>query len=420
MVRLLLILVAVVALVFLGLKAFNRIIGGKTGEQPTEQVVDSGEVEPPALPEARTGFQRSVYQAAMGPEDHRVPVARRAAVYVFEHRNAPTPPFQSTRQGNGRNVEDRLNVAIDEATNAWILQGPVFEVEQFERLAKELDKQQTEVDLDFLLVAVNEDVVRSWGITMQFQEGAGWLSALGVTYSGAQLTLGAGDFSISADLTKADSGVRLVSAPVIRCVTGDPWRFSADQQVPIQVLQRGEGVVSTAYEYRSVGLGLTGTIRRAGDRAFRLELEQRNGTVDTASRPDDGEPPQLREQLLQTSIRVEVGRWACAGGVRTWRTENGKGIFGKRSDEAQELLLVFVRPRMFLGGVRPAIPVASGDVEGLEDWGSWGIDGGHPLLPAKPGRPAEKRSLEELEADWLREREDGRPAMGHPQRRIGR
>jgi len=175
------------------------------------------------------------------------------------------------------------------------------------------------------------------------------------------------------------------------------------------VLQRSEGVVSTAYEYRDVGLGLDGTVRKMEGGTYRIELTQRNGSVEATTGRDAAVPPQLREQVLKTALLLEVGRWACVGGVRSWRTETKKRLLGSEEREEQDLLLVFVRPRQFLQAIPRAWPVGPKPAH-LEDLGvdPWEMDAGmHLLLPPKP-----EPSLEDLEADFLQEHVRSRKRIG--------
>ncbi|RYD45848.1 MAG: hypothetical protein EOP83_30605, partial [Verrucomicrobiaceae bacterium] len=226
--------------------------------------------------------------------------------------------------------------------------------------------------------------------------------------------------AIDATLGESSAAVRLVSSPVVRTMTGEKWAFSTDTQVPVQVLQRGDGVVSTSYEYRDVGLGLDGIVRRMGDREYKLEIVQRNGSVDTQAGAT-GTPPQLREQVLRTSVMLGLAEWSCVGGVRSWRVEKRKRLLGSEEKEEQDLLLVFCRPRVSLGHIPRAWPVGEGPVQ-LEDLGAnaWDIGNGHPLLPDRPDAGGSgKESLEKLEADFLNERSGmkRKAPMGSPNRR---
>lgn len=332
------------------------------------------------------------------------PVAQASGIYTFERRNVPPPPF-----GNSPSDPDGLRIAVDQVTNSWLFRGPWPDVEQAKRMASALDQAQAEIDLDFVLLAVSEDVVKSWGFGVQFREGASWLSALGLEYSGATLTIASGDWSFTADLRDASSGVRLLSSPVVRCMTGEPFNFATDQQVPVESLSRSEGVVTSAFEYRPIGLGLSGVVRQAGDR-FRLQLLQRNGAVDALAETTEGQPPTLREQQLETVLQLELDRWACAGGVRSWRDESGKGLLGRRKDESQDLLLVFVRPRVSLAS-SPAWPAGRPDLDpALTDLGPLpGPDGS--LLPPRPASP------EEEERELIEEQSRKRSVLGAPHRR---
>jgi len=318
--------------------------------------------------------------------DHARPYVGCHRLYRFLNRDVPGAPFDRVQNNAGKPDEHGVEISVDKGANAWVIRGPIVEVEQMMSIAQGLDLEQDQLDLDFVLVALSEDYVRSWGVTALFKDGASYLSAFNLDVSGLSLTLSHGASSITFNAQDSNTFARVVSSPVVRAVTGEKWEFSADTQVPVPTLQRSEGVVSTAYEYRKVGLGLSGTIARAPRGQYRMHLEQRNGTVDTPGK-DSTVPPQLREQVLQTSAVLDVARWSCVGGVRSWQSETEKGFFGKSVKETQELLLVFCRPRFQLEAVPRALPADSTPDSTLTHLRPFGPDPltepGSPLLPPK-------------------------------------
>jgi hypothetical protein len=323
------------------------------------------------------------------------------SVYVFKNRAVPPPPFGRNDSTVGTKADQRgFQMSEDTVANAWVMRGPVSEVQQVEHIAMALDLEQTEMDLDFVLVALSETWVNSYGLSAYFNEGASWLNSFQLDSSGAVLNFGAGDLHFTASLQSNNSDARIVSCPVVRAVTGEPWKFSADTSVPIAQLQRSEGVVSTNYEYREVGLGLEGVIRKAGDDQLRMEIKQRNGSIVDGTAAA-GAPPSLREQVLETVVVVQPQHWSCVGGVRSWKTVVKKHLLGNDREEEQELLLIFCRPRYFLQGVPRAWPVGEPPPH-LSDWGKvpWeGSDDMNPLLPPKPNRDGSltKGEKEEIE-----------------------
>ena len=310
-------------------------------------------------------------------------------VYTFKNRPVPPPPFGRAESGLGSSADRRgLELSVDSGANSWILRGSPQQVEQLKRIASIVDVEQTELDLDFLLIAVSEDWLRSIGVSAAYQEGAAWLPSFSLDASGASLRIASDAFSIDVSAQASNSSARLVSSPVVRCVTGEPWQFSADQQIPVAALQRSEGVVSTSYNYQSIGLGFSGTVQKAGPKgAYRLNLNQRNGNVENTVK-DATAPPAFRSQMLQTSLVIELGRWSCIGGVSSWSIEKQKKLFGASEKEAQDLLLIFVRPRDSLNVAPRAYPVGTPPGH-LSDFGQtpWQLSPTeHPLLPAKGWR----------------------------------
>lgn len=402
----------------MGIKAFDRI------SHPPDRKTQGAAATPlspqlPALPVVSS--QSPVYGPPLPTKADQPPPPRSSAIYVFKNRTVPPLPFGQRQNMSGpEENDDGVILALDVVSNSWILRGPPYEVASMERVAQQLDIKQDELDLDFLLVAVAEDWVASWGIDAHFKDGASWLSAFNLDSEGASLRFRSGSVAIDLSAERGKSAARLVSSPVIRVMTGEQWEFSADTQIPVPVLQRSEGVVSTAYEYREVGLGLAGVVRQSDGGMYRMHIEQRNGNVEASAKQAAGEPPQIREQVLKSMVGLELSKWSCVGGVRSWRTETKKRLFGSEDREEQDLLLIFCRPRRGLGG-EPQAWQAGDEPPRLESMGeaAWETSG-HPLLPDPPAaRRGAKKSLEALEADFFEERAGvkRKPALGHPGRR---
>ncbi|BCU78891.1 hypothetical protein [Luteolibacter sp. LG18] len=385
--RLILIIGGLAAALFFGLRSFDKVLHPKAPapvqqEQlpklPTLPAPPAAEVPPllrPAAPPLSifgTPPPSSVENGC-----HRL--------YVFQNRDVPPAPFDRANTIGARPDDRGVEISVDHGSNSWLIRGPVIYVEQVMSIAKGLDIVQDQLDVDFLLIALSEDYVRSWGLSVLMRDGASYLSAFQLEPSGLSLTLSHDAFSLTFSAEDSTGSVRVVSAPVVRAVTGEKWEFSADTQVPVPTLQRSEGVVSTAFEYRKVGLGLSGTLNKAPGGKYRAHIEQRNGTVDLAPK-DASTPPQLREQVLKTSAVLEPGRWSCIGGVRSWRVEQEKGFFGKTDKETQELLLVFARPRFQLAPV-PRAMISDAAPDALTHLAPFGPDPlateGSPLLPPK-------------------------------------
>jgi hypothetical protein len=307
-------------------------------------------------------------------------------VYVFRNRPVPPPPFDKNGSATGGGLPDSrgLQLAVDLGVNAWIMRGPPLEVDQAKRIAEFVDLEQSELDLDFVLIAVSDAWLSRFGIAASYEAGAPWATAITLGGAGGNLRVTSGQFSAVVDMEHSDSSLRLVSSPVVRCVTGEPWEFAADEQVPISSVARSEGVVSTGYVYQKIGLGFSGIVHKAGPNgAYRLTVTQRNGSVDTGDTGKDS-PPRLKSQDLASSLVVEVGRWSCLGGVSSWRIEKEKHLFGTSDSEGRELLLVFVRARDALDVAPQAYPV--GQPPRSPGWGvqPWDLPpDGNPLLPPK-------------------------------------
>lgn len=381
-----------------GWKSFSNILHPEQKAKTEQAATVESSKEPPVVP---VPVAAVVQDPVAGVEPINPPVqVETVGAYLFRNRPVPEPPFGRGQSSIGTGPDARgLELSLDPGANAWIMRGPPQEVEQVKRIAAFIDHAQTEIDLDFVLVAVSNDWLRRIGFAASYQNGASWIDAFSLGAEGPTLRIASGDFVLNVDAEAANNSARLVSAPVVRCITGEPWEFAADQQVPVASLTRSEGVVSTGYEYQRVGLGFQGVLYKAGpESSFRLSIDQRNGSVEGSGEASEI-PPRLKEQSLKSSLVVELGRWSCIGGVTSWKTEKTKRLLGYSESEEQELLLVFVRARDGLRVPPRAWPV--GDVpKHLEPWSvrPWELgEDEHPLLPSKGWEVEERELIESIQ-----------------------
>lgn len=378
--RIILIVIGLAAAVWWGLKSFGSLADGSgIKKSMAEKQALKGEVpKPPRVSPPSPAPAAANPQAPA--EELQFPVvqvpAESYAVYIFANRTAPPAPFAMSVS-----TDKQSSVSVDPGANAWVMRGSPSEVEMLKAMAKALDVASEEIDLDFVLVAVSEQWLDSIGLSVLFNEGASYLSAFSLDGSGGSLRLSSGNVAVSLTYQDASESVALVAAPVVRCMTGDPFSFSNDTELPVPSLARSEGVVTSGVDYRSVGLGITGTVRALPGGSYRLVLEQRNGTIGKTVAVGGADVPQAQTQTLKTSVVVERDRWSCAGGVRTSRTITRKRLLGKSEEQTEDLLLVFVRARSSLELTPRAFPVDMERPETANDLPFEPSSLDHPLLP---------------------------------------
>lgn len=379
--RLILILGGLAAAVWWGLKSFGSLTDGSGIKQVMAEKRIHAEVPmPPKVAPPPAPSPPPV--TAQGPvvEDVHFPVAEVPAesyfVYIFANRTAPPAPFSMSVS-----TDKQSAVSVDEGANAWVMRGSPSQVDMLKAMAKSLDVAAEEIDLDFVLVAVSEQWLDSIGLSVLFNEGASYMSAFSLDGSGASLRLASGNVAVNLSYQDASEAVALVASPVVRCMTGEPFRFSNDTELPVPALARSEGIVTSGIDFRSVGLGIGGVVRTLPNGSYRLNLEQRNGTIGKTVAVGGSDVPQAQTQTLKTSVVVERDRWSCAGGVRTSRTITRKRLLGKSEEQTEDLLLVFVRARSSLELTPRAFPI---DLERAQQANDLPLEPdslSHPLLP---------------------------------------
>lgn len=287
----------------------------------------------------------------------------------------PAPAFLKDESKVG------MIVQTEEASNSWVWIGSPVLGSQIKDLAKAYDIRQMEMDLDFVLVLVNTERLQARGLSLFASEQASWLSALSLTADEGSLRITAGNVALDLSLSDTTTGLSLLSQPVIRCIDGQPWRFTVDSEVPVPKSEILEGTIRNSVDFRAVGFGLEGMVRVVGD-SILMTCEQRNGSISQAA-STSSDVPIFNNQVIKTSCELGIGQWSVIGGLQVDKEEMRRGIFRNSLKASSDYLVVFVRPRASLDAPPQALPV-------------WHDDDTHPLLPPMEALDGEIQHLEAL------------------------
>ena len=251
-------------------------------------------------------------------------------------------------------------VQTDAQSNSWVWIGSSVLGSQILDLAKTYDREQTEMDLDFVLVLVNAEKLHSRGLSFMYSERASWLNAFSLTGDAGSLRFSAGGVALDLSLGDTETGLTLLSQPVIRCLDGAPWKFSTDSNVPVPKSEVVDSTVRQSVEFRPVGFGLDGVVRVVGDKIL-LTVRQRNGSIAPSATSSGAgtEVPTFNDQILETTCQLGFLEWSVLGGIQVDREELRKGLFRNSLKVSSDYLVVFVRPRAALEAPPRAVPVSS-------------------------------------------------------------
>lgn len=287
-------------------------------------------------------------------------------------------------------------VQKDLESNSWVwIGGPVLG-SQILDLARSYDVEQIEMDLEFVLVLLSTDKLKSRGVSIFYQERASWLDALSLVGDAGSLRISSGGWGVELSLADTQSGLTLLSQPVIRCVEGQSWSFANDSEVPVPRSEIVDGTIRNSVDFRPAGFGLEGVVRVVGDQVL-LQVEQRNGSI-APSTAGTSEVPIFNNQKLKSTVRLAFWEWSVLGGIQIDREQLRRGLFRHSVQSTSDYLVIFVRPRLALEAPLAAVPVESN-----EDV--------HPLLEG-PGLLPSMRDWEREEREFLRDHVERR--AGHP------
>lgn len=270
--------------------------------------------------------------------------------YVFKNRVAPLAPNFLRAEGS------KIIVETDKESNSWVWIGTPLFSDQITQLGKEFDRKQVEMDLEFVLVLISTDRLKSRGISIFYRQDASFLDVLNLTGDAGSLRISSGSWGVDLEYGDKKSGVSLLSQPVIRCLDGQPWRFATDTQVPIPRSEFVDGVLRQVIEYRPIGFGLDGTVRIVGEKVL-LEIKQRNGSVTPASSDRTNDAPIFQDQVLETSLQLAWWEWSVLGGIQVDKEQTRKGLFRDSLQVTSDYLVIFARPRLALETPPKAVPV---------------------------------------------------------------
>jgi hypothetical protein len=270
--------------------------------------------------------------------------------YRFQRRLVPPAPgFLKDDSKVG------MVVQTDTDSNSWVWIGSPVLGSQILDLAKSYDVQQVEMDLDFVLVLLNTEKLKSFGFSMFYNDSASWLTALSLRGDTGSLRLASGGWAVDLDYSNDKTGLSVLSQPVIRCLDGQPWHFATDSEIPVPKSEVVDGVVRRSVEFRKIGFGLEGLVRVVGNTVL-LTVDQRNGSVAPAVSRET-EFPVFNVQSLKTSCQLAFSEWSVLGGIAVEREESRRGFLRDSMKVTSDYLVVFCRPRLALDAPPKAVPV---------------------------------------------------------------
>jgi hypothetical protein len=290
--------------------------------------------------------------------------------YTFQNRVAPEPPAVLRGENSMR-----ARCELDAVTNSWVWFCTPHQAEQIRGLALAFDRRQQEMDLEFCLLLVNQDKIRSMGLSVLYNPGASWLTALKLDGDAGSLRLSLDNVAVDVTMQHTDAAAMVLQVPVLRVMESVPWTFDDSTEVAIPESDVVNNVVRNSVKYRKIGFGLSGVVRITGNDVV-LNVKQNNGSI--LHRPTtQGEYPEFGTQELNTSCRMSWWEWSVLGGIQVDRKAVLKGWFSDKVQETTDYLVIFVRPRLSLSAPPRAVPAGSSRKPQAKDRGE------HPLLPVK-------------------------------------
>jgi len=258
--------------------------------------------------------------------------------YRFINRLVPSAPaFLKDESKTG------MVVQTDSESNSWVWIGSPLLGAQILELAKAYDIEQQEMDLEFVLLLMNSDRVRSYGVSFFYQQQASFLNTLSLAADASSLQISTRGGGVRFDLGDSQSGFQVLSQPVIRCSDGQPWSFSSDADVPVPRSDISEGVTRQSVEFKPSGFGLDGLVHVVGKHMY-MKVTQRNGSISPATAASFNVPT-FNNQKLTTTVALVDWKWSVLGGIQIDKETFKRGFFGKSAEQSSDYLIIFVRPR---------------------------------------------------------------------------
>jgi len=269
------------------------------------------------------------------PDLEEEEVKKESGTYRFVNRRVPV--FDNTLSPS-----TSVSVLVDGSDNRWVWFGKPEDNDQLLSLAIAIDTPVEQLDLDFVLVSVSHERLKRYGLTAIFAEGASVFTAAELGFDIFTGSLALGNISLGASFQNAVAGSWIVSSPQIRTAFGEPFAFESGNEVPIESTVVSDGVVSSDFTYRSVGLGFSGEVAKVGNR-IDARIRFTNSLIVDGSR--ELSAPEFQTQSATLRGFLEWHRWSLFAALKVDAESLRKGIFSKRSSKTEDLLLVFIRPR---------------------------------------------------------------------------
>lgn len=296
--------------------------------------------------------------------------------YVFGNRVAPEPPSAVSQESSDSQISK------DASSNSWRWISTEIQGGVFLELARSLDIGGSEMDIDFVFVAVAQRALNDLGFTGLFRDGASYHALADLGFSASGLTLGFNSVAASISAQRLRSASRVVSSPFVRTLSGSRFSFDSVEKLPVSTTTFSDSVTEQSYTYRDIGLRVSGSaVELASQVAFSFDV-----AIGSVLEYEREEAPAFRENSAQVSGFLSWGRWSLVSGLRVESESKTKGIFSRASEQSSDMLLVFARPRLsFPAGSPPPLPAS--DYLGLK------FTEDHLLLPPLHGYDDPLRAL---------------------------
>jgi type IV pilus assembly protein PilQ len=277
---------------------------------------------------------------------------------------------------NGAKESMTTKIVVDAKNGKIIVQDTEENLELIEKFIKNLDVPIKQVLIEAKIVEASEKFTRSIGVNWNLIDGTQAVGgqslrpALSVGQAGTGKDLGfnlsygtlplLGNLSASLNLAELDNTVKVVSAPRIMTLTGNPATVNVTDSVSslnqsVDTRTTSAPVVNS-YTSTAIPTVLTVTPNVTPDNfvTLKVQISRTIGTLNATGRVDTG------TRSIDTNILVRDGQTATIGGLyQTDETEGTNGVpglknipfigalfRGKQELRSKTELLIFLTPRV--------------------------------------------------------------------------
>lgn len=234
--------------------------------------------------------------------------------FLFRMQTAKEGPLSTLRE---------VTVVAEPKSNSVIVTGPPQVFDTITQLMDELDKQQSQVFIEVLIVDVTLDKDTQLGVEWDFLKG-NTVKQTGATNfdlasrtNGLKYTVAAPGVAGLLQTLIEEKKVKVISTPHLTTMDNVESYIDIGQRFPVvkELVTQPNGQVIPKFDFEPISIKLTVTPHITTGKFITMDIEQTIDDLQKTIKQQDFELPIIENRKAKTSVMVEDGQTIIIGGI---------------------------------------------------------------------------------------------------------